>query len=276
MIPRAAIVQWGTHTPWPSQADIEQDLVMSRLIVDIANQEFLGREFVMRGGTCLHKLHLPAPLRYSEDLDYNRRSELGIKEYVDAIEAVAKGAGLSVHNVNRAERMFTVRLQVDSTDGLRPIRIKVETNMRETQPCYPTVTRPYKVESSWWSGEAAVPTFEVAELMGTKLRALVQRSKGRDLFDLWLVLTQTKMDDARIITALRHYMGDSAFTCPQLARDLRAKLADATFLNDLGDLIQAPPQGYDVVAAADLLMERIGSQLKNAPPLAEIQGGKWR
>jgi predicted nucleotidyltransferase component of viral defense system len=276
VIPRAALIQWGTHTPWPTEADIEQDLIMSRLIIEIARHPLLGAEFVMRGGTCLHKLHLPAPLRYSEDLDYNRRSETGIKEYVDAIETIARALGIANLTVDRGPMMFTVRLRTDSTDGLRPIRIKVETNMRETKACYPTVMRPYNVLSTWWSGAANVPTFEIAELMGTKLRALCQRNRGRDLFDLWLVFTQTNTDDERIVAALRHYMGEGTFTYGQVRRDLRAKLADPTFAADLLDLVKTPPAGYDVVAAADVLMERLGSRLKNAPPLKEIVGGAWR
>ncbi|MDZ7734161.1 MAG: nucleotidyl transferase AbiEii/AbiGii toxin family protein [Acidimicrobiia bacterium] len=42
----------------------------SRLIVAIANHPLLGEELVFRDGTCLHKVVLPEPLRYSEDLDY--------------------------------------------------------------------------------------------------------------------------------------------------------------------------------------------------------------
>lgn len=249
---------------------------MSRLIVEIANDPVLREEFVMRGGTCLHKLHLSTALRYSEDLDYNRRTQSGITPYVNAIQALGLKVGLRVQGVDRSAQMVTVRLQVDSTGGLRPIRIKVETNVRETTPCYPVVTRPHTVDSSWWSGRADVPTFELAELMGTKLRALYQRSKGRDLFDLWHVLTDTPAQDERVITAFHHYMGASAFTYPQLAPNLRAKVADPDFANDLGELVRTPPAGYELVAAADVLMERLGSRLRNAPPLDRIRDGGWR
>jgi len=39
-----------------------------------------------------------------------------------------------------------------------------------------------------------VLTFEPAELVATKLRALYQRRMGRDLFDLWLALTHIGLD----------------------------------------------------------------------------------
>ena len=45
--------------PWANPDQVEQDLVLSRLMVEIATHEALKTELVMRGGTCLHKLWLP-------------------------------------------------------------------------------------------------------------------------------------------------------------------------------------------------------------------------
>ena len=69
MIDRPALVAWRSKAPWPNPVQIEQDLLLSRLMIEIASDDLLGPELAMRGGTCLHKLHLPTPLRYSEDLD---------------------------------------------------------------------------------------------------------------------------------------------------------------------------------------------------------------
>ena len=74
MIPARHIRAWSRVAPWLTEEQIEQDLVLSRLIVEIANHPVLGEELVFRGGTCLHKVVLPEPLRYSEDLDYVRAS----------------------------------------------------------------------------------------------------------------------------------------------------------------------------------------------------------
>jgi len=60
VIPQPFITEWSARAPWRSDGQIEQDLILSRLIVEIANDELLARELAFRGGTCLHKLHLPA------------------------------------------------------------------------------------------------------------------------------------------------------------------------------------------------------------------------
>ncbi|HUY60838.1 MAG TPA: nucleotidyl transferase AbiEii/AbiGii toxin family protein [Candidatus Dormibacteraeota bacterium] len=74
MIPRAFIAEWSNRVGWPTVEQVEQDLAMSRLIVEIANDPYLGEELVFRGGTCLHKLHLSPAQRWSEDLGYVRRN----------------------------------------------------------------------------------------------------------------------------------------------------------------------------------------------------------
>lgn len=276
MIPAAYINAWAARAPWQNDSDIEQDLILSRLMVEIANHELLGPELAMRGGTCLHKLHLTEPRRYSDDLDYVRSTEGGIGKFLDALRELVTGVGLEEHSREFSPQMVHMVFDAESTDGQRRIRIKIETNTREIEPCFKRITRPYGIESAWWSGAAELQTFELDELMGTKLRALYQRSKGRDLYDLWRALVEAKPDDERIIDAFHHYIQDEVFTFHELAGNLATKLTDPEFKADLNDLVATPPAGYDFAEAADLVMERLGSRLKNAPPLDEIQGGAWR
>ncbi len=276
MIPSAFITEWRARVPWPESHQVEQDLILSRLMVEIANNELLGGELVMRGGTCLHKLHLPKPYRYSEDLDYVRRTAGPIGPYLDQLRTIADGAGLSVSHVDRGGQMVHMILDAEATDPHGQIRIKIETNIAETTPFTAPTTIDHAVASRWWSGEAPIPTFVLDEMMSTKLRALYQRRKGRDLFDLWLVLTSGEMTPAEIVGGLDHYMRKDVFTYPQLRLNLLEKLADASFCADLASLVVEMPESYDVDVAADTLMEGIGALLRNAPPVDHIVDGGWR
>ena len=65
------------------------------------------------------------------------------------------------------------------------IHLKVEMNCKEHFSVFPMVREPFAVDSSWLKGACEVLTYELAELTGMKLRAVYQRRKGRDLFDLW-------------------------------------------------------------------------------------------
>ena len=63
-------------------------------------------------------------------------------------------------------------------------KLKVEINTREHDNLYGIRTYPFAVKNPWFSGKVTIASFEPEELFGTKLRALLQRRKGRDLFDL--------------------------------------------------------------------------------------------
>ncbi len=270
MIDRPALIAWRSKAPWPDRVQVEQDLLLSRLMIEIARDEVLGPELTMRGGTCLHKLHLPTPLRYSEDLDYVRSTHTGIKPYTQALAKLADEIGLTVSSRQRSGQMVHVYLDGQPTEGIGRIRIKIELNIAETESFQPRKSVRHTVQTSWWSGEADIPTFQVEELLATKLRALYQRSKGRDLFDLWLGLTVLGADPEQIAAGFRHYIGTAEFSFPELRDNLTAKLASPDFRHDLDALLASTPRGYDPNVAADIVMRELGSRLRNAPPAEDI------
>ena len=121
MIPEAAITEWGRTVPWPTVEQIEQDLLLSRLIIEIANDDYLGDELVFRGDTCLHKLHAPHPLRYSEDLDYVRSTGGGIRELARAVSQIGRRLGMDVRTrLTEHPKMF---LRASYEAGAGPMRV---------------------------------------------------------------------------------------------------------------------------------------------------------
>lgn len=90
MIPALNLVAWGNVVPWADNRQVEQDLIISRALVDIFSDALLREGLRFRGGTALNKLHFPAPLRYSEDIDLVRTSSGPI------VGSTACGAGALV------------------------------------------------------------------------------------------------------------------------------------------------------------------------------------
>jgi len=109
VIPAAAITPWSVSAPWPTRAQAEQDLLLSRLIVELASDPYLRDELIFRGGTCLHKLHLPVPRRYSEDLDYVRASAGGIQPLTQAVTKVGEALGFEVRTQMGAQPKVYLR-----------------------------------------------------------------------------------------------------------------------------------------------------------------------
>ena len=69
MIPRDYITAWRAHAPWAIDAQVEQDLAISRALVELFGVPDLASALAFRGGTALYKLYLTPPPRYSEDID---------------------------------------------------------------------------------------------------------------------------------------------------------------------------------------------------------------
>lgn len=229
---------------------VEQDLLLSRLLVMITNDPVLGEELIFRGGTCLHKLHLPVPLRYSEDLDYVRMTAGGIGPLLDRLRAIGAEVGLEVHT--DVTSFPKVRYRSTFTSSGTPLRVKVEINTYERQPARDLIRLPHAVDSPWWRGEANVLTFVPEELVATKLRAIYQRRKGRDLFDLWLALTQMGLDPEEIVSCFEPYRPED-YTTAKALESFDAKIQHAGFRGDLGALVNVFPDSYTVDDAATLV-----------------------
>jgi predicted transcriptional regulator of viral defense system len=69
VIPHDYITEWRREAPWVEDFQVEQDLVISRALVEIFANPVLRDALAFRGGTALYKLHLRPPARYSEDID---------------------------------------------------------------------------------------------------------------------------------------------------------------------------------------------------------------
>lgn len=69
MIPRRYIVEWRRNAPWPTDAQVELDLVIERALIDLFSSPLLKKNIAFRGGPSQHKIHLKPQVRYSEDID---------------------------------------------------------------------------------------------------------------------------------------------------------------------------------------------------------------
>ncbi|WP_129664072.1 nucleotidyl transferase AbiEii/AbiGii toxin family protein [Phytoactinopolyspora endophytica] len=257
MIPEVFVTAWSVEHPWPLQAQVEQDLLLSRAICAIGRHPYLGEELIFRGGTALHKLHLDRPRRYSEDLDYVRRTDDGIGKLTRALTDLGKQLEFEVST--KIGTYPKVLWRGRAVDGSK-LRIKIEVNTREREPLIEPVRLRHQVNSQWWTGEEDILTCHPVELMATKVRALYQRSKGRDLFDLWLALTALSLDPEQIMKAFAMYR-PPGLTSTVAEKNLRSKVADAEFRGDLDPLVNAAPNAYDIDAAADLVIEELFRRL---------------
>jgi predicted nucleotidyltransferase component of viral defense system len=148
----------------------------------------------------------------------------------------------------------------------RPMRLKIEINSREHFTELGYVRVPLEIDSRWWQGSAEVTTFQLEEMLGTKLRALYQRKKGRDLFDLWYGLTVRSASAEHIIACFERYMreGGHRVSRAMFEENLTHKLADLAFQADMMPLLR-PGVDWSVDQAGEVVMTELISRLPGEP-----------
>jgi predicted nucleotidyltransferase component of viral defense system len=168
--------------------------------------------------------------------------------------------------VKQKKHNNTLVFKVQPTDqDAGEIHLKVEINCKEHFSVFPMVRVPFAVENSWFKGSCEVLTYELAELTGTKLRAVYQRRKGRDLFDLWKILTMvSEIDCEKVMQSYERYLG---FTAPHLptykefVMNMEEKLQDEEFLADT-DMILTPGVQYAAAEAWEVVKEKLVERLR--------------
>jgi len=257
MIPSSDITKWSLNHPWSSREQIEQDFLLSQAICEIAKDSLLGGELVIRGGTALHKLFLPKPLRYSEDIDYVRSSIGGIGAIMNQLVMLGGNLGYKANSqLTKYPKVFWKGI----AESGQPIKIKIEINTYERVPSLPLAMIRHNVDVDCYSSCADIRSFQVEELVATKIRALYQRSKGRDLFDIWLALEVLALDPITIVSAFQPYLPEG-ITAKQAIKNLEKKLENRQFLDDLNGLAVLSEIDYHPRQAADKVIEKLLSLL---------------
>jgi predicted nucleotidyltransferase component of viral defense system len=265
MIPVDCITEWRARTRWATDEQVEQDLVLSRALVAIFEDPQLADALALRGGTAIHKLHFAPARRYSNDIDLVQLRPGPFGPIMDRMRARLD----TWLGPPRREMGQGVRLAYRFESEIPPVvrlKLKIETNTREHFSVYGTTRTPFAVDSRWWRGAADITTFRIEELLGTKLRALFQRRKGRDLFDLSVAL-EAGVDPSAIVDVFRAYASAEGrdITRAAFEENLTTKVAQQAFTGDVAILL-APGTTFDVAAAASRVMNEI---------VALLPGDSW-
>jgi nucleotidyltransferase AbiEii toxin of type IV toxin-antitoxin system len=116
MIPRDYITSWRANVPWVQDFQVEQDLVISRALVEIYSKRDLSAALAFRGGTALHKLHMKPPARYSEDIDLVQVRAGAIGPTLTALRGVLD-SWLDEPQWKQNEGRVTLNYRFDSEDA---------------------------------------------------------------------------------------------------------------------------------------------------------------
>jgi predicted nucleotidyltransferase component of viral defense system len=264
-ITRQDILAHQAVVPWAAQYQVEQDLLLCRAMVALFDDKFLSSQVAMRGGTLLHKVHLAPPARYSEDIDlvvvgtrpadHIRRA---IRRVLTDVLGMPKASvwdtiALAIRNTVKPSRVLRMTYSARSIiEPNRTLEIVVEANVTERKPHRTVVEMPFSFPFRDKLVQASVKGFDIHEMLGTKMRAMFQRKRGRDLFDLYWALTKspTPVDPAAIIASFEHYLKQEGTKAgrAEFIGILDDHLKDRGFCSDMQPLLRTDIT-YDPQAA---------------------------
>lgn len=255
MIPKIYLIEWSKEVPWPTQLQVEQDLIITRALLEIYSDPVLQKSLAFRGGTALNKIILKPALRYSEDIDLVQVSGQPIGPTLSRLQEILNPwLGQPKRDINK--HVATLIYKVKSEEGF-PIRLKIEINIREHFTVLGFHEYSFISSSTWFPGTAIILSYKPEELMGTKLRALYQRRKGRDLYDLHKVLTVLpKLEHDKIIHCFKEYIKHEGHSISKedFLSNIAEKLKHKEFREDIRPLL-ADNAVFDADIASQIVCE---------------------
>ncbi|MFT6334268.1 MAG: putative nucleotidyltransferase component of viral defense system [Halioglobus sp.] len=259
MIDIKTIEAWKEIAPWQQMWQTEQDLIISRCLVAIFSDEYLNEHLAFRGGTALHKLYLqPAP-RYSEDIDLVQIKPEPIKPIMQRLNEVIDFFELPRNTKHGGHGIKAVHRFHSELENIK-LRLKIEINCKEHSSVFPLVKFPYEVKSDWFNGSCNIHIYDIHELLGTKLRALYKKKKGRDLFDLDYARRHLDLDMEKIIHCFKSYITDATGKRPPSQKEfiinIKSKIGHLHFDGDMEAILRSGV-AYDQTEAWEWLQKSI-------------------
>ncbi len=177
---------------------IEKDFLISTLLLLISYQKQFTRfaeKAVFTGGTCIRKAYYPDEARFSEDLDFASLTMEEMNLFLGALEGL-RGQDLGVTSITQAIRVYEnsngldIRLNYTSVLG-QPNHIVF--NLRTGKPLRTPRKRKIHVLPYFSSFKPDILVMDIREILAEKLRALLQRVRPRDVFDVWFLTSKKRM-----------------------------------------------------------------------------------
>lgn len=258
MIPRSHIQEWAKTVPWQEPRQVEQDLIITNALLKLYTHPALKLSLAFRGGTALNKLFFNPPTRYSEDIDLVQTTAEPIGATMDAIRETLD-SWLGQPKRSFSDGRVTLVYRVLSDEGF-PLKLKIEINSREHFSILGFQDYSFTCNSAWASGSTIIRTFKIEELLGTKMRALYQRRKGRDLYDLHVALsTFPNLDCKAILHCFSEYLsfGGHNISKALFLENMTLKLKNKEFREDIIPLLPRQSGSFDAETAYQHVRERL-------------------
>ncbi len=173
---------------------VEKDYVLGWMLYGIANSS-ISNKLVFKGGTALSKIYFPNQWRLSEDLDFTPIGNTAWEKFVKPIEK-------EIPNIVMQKNQIALKLEGSPytnpgyfqsrfkyTGPISTARLKIEISREEEIGKIVAMPVPQYYDYPKFS----VSVYSLETILAEKLRAILQRRKIRDYYDVWRLLKENKI-----------------------------------------------------------------------------------
>lgn len=263
-------------------ANLEKSLRLREVLREFARHPFLQGRLVLKGGTAVNLFLFGLP-RLSVDVDLNhvgqveREGMLKERPLVErAVEQVCRGLGYGVQPGVNEHALLEYYLGFVDHGGKRG-HIQVEINFLMRVCALP----PAELEAARVPDEIPCRflVLAVEELIAGKLKAMIERSHPRDLYDLYRFQQARRQHDAALLRKL------TVLFASTLDRDLReyepgrySRIEQAEIERLLYPLLRADdrPSADEMVTAVQPLLKAALDHEREKPYLDALAVGRYQ
>jgi len=173
----------------------EKDYFLA-VVLKLITESLLDNMIVFKGGTAIHHCYLDQH-RFSEDLDFSTNQKTIMLETIRAIFATIDYLKIKKEYTSHA----TVKIEKLQYTGPLILSnfLKVEIDCLQNV-LLPARVMPYK---NVWGIDCMVHVMDIKEIAAEKIRAMSDRARYRDFYDLFLILDKYPMDLAEIVNYIK-------------------------------------------------------------------------
>jgi len=173
----------------------EKDYFLA-LVMQIIAASSTGKTLVFKGGTALHHCYL-GQYRFSEDLDFSSNQTPlpieDVRKIFDNIDYLSiKKDYLSKATIKIEKLQYTGPL-------IQPNSLKVEIDFLQNVLLPPQILTYHNV----WGVDFTVAVMDIKEICAEKIRAMSDRARYRDFYDIYLLLEKYQLNLDEIVSYVK-------------------------------------------------------------------------
>ena len=173
----------------------EKDYMLALTLQLIINSP-LGKKLVFKGGTAIHHCYLEQN-RFSEDLDFSSGQQpISLKEVQDVLTSLDN---LEIKKHFQSKTTLKIERLLYTGPLNHPNSIKVEIDFHQNV-LLPAKTLSYR---NVWGLEFPVRVMDIREICAEKIRAMSDRARFRDFYDIFLILEKHQLNLEEITGYMR-------------------------------------------------------------------------